>query len=260
MELTEEDLVILNSKIGLKHLLANKKVDLEKALRGARFELQLREIQAELVKLQLWVISQGKKVMVLVHGGDPSEKSGIIRKILSHNNPRHYRVEVNIPQKSNEHDGDWYFKSFVEKLPQPGEMVFWDRSWYNRAIYEPIHSLCTEEDYEQFMGQVNEFERMLVESGIQLIKIFINVGKKEQIRILREIKSSPLTKWKLTPFDELSKDHWEEYQENVKKMLQHTSTSHAPWTEISTDVGDNAILLAAKSILDLIPYQGKKGG
>jgi polyphosphate kinase len=172
MELTKEDLEILNSKIGIKHLLENKKIDLEKALYRARYELKLREIQVELVKMQLWLIANNKKLVVLFHGGDSSEKSGVIRKILSHNNPRHYRVEVNLPHRSDGESGEWYFKKFVEKLPQPGEMVLWDRSWYNRATIEPVHGLCSQEEYELFMGQVNEFEKMLVESGVHLIKFY----------------------------------------------------------------------------------------
>jgi polyphosphate kinase len=148
IELTAEDIEVLNSKIGLKNLLANKKIKLDKVLKNARHELKFRAIQEELVKLQLWVIANNKRVLVLFHGGDSSEKSTIIRKILSHNNPRHFRIEVNLPKKEGEEKDDYYFKKFIEKLPKAGEMVFWDRSWYNRALFETIGGICTKEEYD----------------------------------------------------------------------------------------------------------------
>ena len=255
MELTKEDIKILNSNIGLKHLLARKKIDLAKVLEEVRFELTLREIQAELVRMQLWIIENNKKLMVLFHGGDSSEKSGIIRKILSHNNPRHYRVEVNLPHRSKDLQGEWYFKKFVEKLPQGGEMVFWDRSWYNRAIIEPVHGLCSKDEYEQFMGQVNEFESMLTEAGITLVKFYFNISKKEQAKRLKEIKSSHLTKWKMTPLDEMSEGLWEEYQKHKEIMVAKTHTAHAPWIEIKKERREEELITAARHILSLMPYK-----
>jgi polyphosphate kinase len=255
MELTKEDLEILNSKIGIKHLLENKKIDLEKALYRARYELKLREIQVELVKMQLWLIANNKKLVVLFHGGDSSEKSGVIRKILSHNNPRHYRVEVNLPHRSDGESGEWYFKKFVEKLPQPGEMVLWDRSWYNRATIEPVHGLCSQEEYELFMGQVNEFEKMLVESGVHLIKFYFTISKKEQAKRIKNVKSSPLTKWKMTPFDEQSQEHWDEYKSYKEKMFANTSTDYAPWVEIMEDKREEEMIQAANHILKAFPYE-----
>lgn len=254
MELNKEDLKVLNSKIGLKHLLAKKKVDLSAALVAAKYETILREIQAELVKMQLWIIANNKKVMVLFHGGDPSEKSGIIRKILSHNNPRHYRVEVNLPHRSQKTNGEWYFKKFVEKLPQEGEMVFWDRSWYNRAVIEPVHGLCTQKEYEQFMEQVNAFEKMLTDSGITLIKFYFNISRKEQGRRLEEVKSSPLTKWKMTPYDETSKALWADYKDYKEKMIAHTNSAYSPWIEIDKERREEEMIAAARQLLELIPY------
>ena len=254
MELTKEDLEILNSKIGIKHLLAYKKIDLEKALYGARYELKLREVQVELVKMQLWLIANNKKLVVLFHGGDSSEKSAIIRKILSHNNPRHYRVEVNLPHRSEGQAGEWYFKKFVGKLPQPGEMVLWDRSWYNRAIIEPVHGLCTQEEYELFMGQVNDFEKMLVESGIHLLKFYFSISKKEQAQRIKNIKSSPLTKWKMTPFDEQSQELWDEYQSYKEKMFARTNTDYSKWIEITEDKREEEMIQAAKHILTCFQY------
>lgn len=257
MELSKEDLKILNSKIGLKHLLSRKKIDLKRALLAAKYEIVLREIQAELVKMQLWIIANEKKVMVLFHGGDPSEKSGIIRKILSHNNPRHYRVEVNLPHLSQKTNGEWYFKKFVEKLPQEGEMVFWDRSWYNRAIIEPVHGLCTQKEYELFMEQVNAFEKMLTDSGITLIKFYFNISRKEQARRLEEVKSDPLTKWKMTPFDETSKELWADYKDYKEKAMIQTNTNYAPWIEINKEKREEEMIEAARQLLQIVPYQSE---
>jgi polyphosphate kinase 2 (PPK2 family) len=255
MELTKDELEILNSKIGIKHLLANKKIDLEKVLYRARYELKLREIQVELVKMQLWLIANNKKLVVLFHGGDSSEKSGIIRKILSHNNPRHYRVEVNLPHRSEGPTGEWYFKKFVEKLPQPGEMVLWDRSWYNRAIIEPVHGLCTQVEYELFMGQVNDFEKMLVESGVHLLKFYFSISKKEQAKRIKNVKLSPLTKWKMTPFDEQSQELWNEYQSYKEKMFAGTNTEYAKWIEITEDKREEEMIQAANHILTCFQYE-----
>ncbi|WP_236138474.1 polyphosphate kinase 2 family protein [Mongoliitalea daihaiensis] len=255
VELSEEDLEVLNTKVGLKHLLASKKVDLGKALQAAKAEIRLREIKAELVKLQLWLIKHEKKLILLFHGGVSIEKSGIIRNILSHNNPRHYRIEVNLPHLSNPETGEWYFKKFVEKLPQPGEMVFWDRSWYNRALIEPIHGLCSAEEYDLFMKQVNGFEQMLVDSGYHLVKFYFTVGKKEQQKRMAEIQHDPLAKWKLLPLDYESYDLWEKYQEYKSAMFEHTDTPYAPWMEIAVEKRQDEIALAAQHLLSLFPYR-----
>ena len=134
-------------------------------------------------------------------------------------------------------------------------MVFWDRSWYNRALIEPVHGLCSKEEYDLFMGQVNDFERMLVESDIQLIKFYFTISKKEQDRRIKEVKSSPLSKWKMTPYDEKSKELWDQYQDYKNVMLEKTNTAIAPWIEIQKDHKEEEMIEAAKHILNLIPYQ-----
>jgi polyphosphate kinase len=258
MELTNEDLEILNSKIGLKHLLANKRINLQKVLTATRHELKLREIQAELVKLQLWVIANNKRVLVLFHGGDSSEKSTIIRKILSHNNPRHFRVEVNLPYSGQEDDGGYYFKKFIEKLPQAGEMVFWDRSWYNRALFEPILGICSEEQYEQFMDQVNNFDKMLVDSEITLIKFYFTVSPEEQADRYKELHKSPLTRWKTEHWIKDTKKFWKQYKKLKDAMFEKTNTPHAPWIEIDEETRELELIAAAEHLLESIPYQKNK--
>ena len=257
MELTNEDLEVLNSKIGLKHLLANKKINLQKVLTETRHELKLREIQAELVRLQLWVIANNKRVVVLFHGGDSSEKSTIIRKILSHNNPRHFRIEVNLPYSDQGDDGGYYFKKFIEKLPQAGEMVFWDRSWYNRALFEPILGICSEEQYQQFMDQVNNFDKMLVDSGITLIKFYFTVSPEEQADRYKELHKSPLTRWKAEHWIKDSKKFWKQYIKLKDSMFEKTSTPHAQWIEINEETRELELTAAAEHILKSIPYDKK---
>ncbi|WP_194777212.1 polyphosphate kinase 2 family protein [Pararhodonellum marinum] len=256
MNLTKEDLEILNSKVGIKHLLENKKIDLEKVILQAKYETKLREIQAELVKLQTWFIENKQKIVLVFHGGDASEKSGVIRRILSHNNPRHYRIEVNLPHRTLGNDGEWYFKHFINLLPQPSEMVIYDRSWYNRALIEPVNGLCTQEEYERFMEQVIPFEKMLVDSGIHLVKFYFSITKKEHARRLAEMKADPLTKWKLTPYDENAQELWDEYKKYKEKMFAQTDTPYAPWVEIIEDRREEELISAAEYILKTIPYKG----
>lgn len=257
MVLTKEDVEVLNSKIGLKHLLANKKINLEVVLKETRHELKLREIQAELVKLQLWIIANNKRVVVLFHGGDSSEKSTIIRKILSHNNPRHFRIEVNLPQSSDADKGGYYFKKFIGKLPQAGEMVFWDRSWYNRALFEPILGMCSNEEYQRFMDQVNNFDKMLIDSGIILIKFYFTVSPEEQDDRYKELNKSPLTRWKTEHWIKDSNKFWKQYKKLKDKMFEETSTSYAPWIEIDEETRELELIAAAEHILKQIPYEGK---
>ena len=167
--LTEKDVAILNSRIGQKHLFADRKVDLERALRMTKYEMKLRELQAELIRVQKWGLENGRKMVIVFEGRDAAGKGGAIRRSTAHINPRHYRI-VALPKPTEEEEGQWYFQRYVNRLPKPGEMVFFDRSWYNRAVVEPVNGFCTPKQYEIFMGQVNEFERMIRESDTHLIK------------------------------------------------------------------------------------------
>lgn len=257
MNLQEDDIKLLNSKIGLKHLFAHEEVNVQEALQQTRYELRLRDIQAELVKLQSWVIEEGKKLVVLFHGSDPSEKSGIIRTILGHNNPRHYRIEVHVPSRENESTGEWYFQKYAQQLPYPGEMVFFDRSWYNRAIIEPVLGLCTEKEYERFMKNVNDFEKLIVDSGIILVKFYFTISKKEQERRLKATKADPLTKWKIEKYDEDAHVRWSEYLDYKDKMFAKTNTALAPWWEIKADRREEELIEAAEHLLKICPYQSK---
>jgi len=252
--LTAKDMEILSTRIGMKYLLADKKVNLQKALRQARYELELRKLQEDLIKLQNWIIKNGQKVVTIFEGRDAAGKGGAIRRITAHINPRHVRI-VALPKPTEEERGQWYFQRYVNQLPKPGEMVFFDRSWYNRAVVEPVNGFCTDEEYDIFMGQVNDFEKMIVESGIYLVKFYISITKEEQARRFKEIKSSPLKKWKMTSVDEQAQQLWDKYTEYKQRMFECTNTEMCPWTVIKADRKTYARLEATQHLLETIPYQ-----
>jgi polyphosphate kinase 2 len=254
MEISEEDLKLLNSKIGLRYLFADKTTDVKKALRLSKYEQELRRLQGELVKAQDWIIMNKKKVVVLFEGRDAAGKGGAIRRITAHINPRYFRI-VALPKPSIEEQGQWYFQRYVNQLPKPGEMVLFDRSWYNRAVIEPVNNFCTQEEYHTFMGQVNEFERMIQEGDTYLIKFYYSITKEEQARRFTDIKSSPLKKWKMSPLDEKAQELWNDYTEYKLKMFNQTNTQNSPWIIIEADRKTEARIAAIKHILDVLPYQ-----
>lgn len=258
LELTAEDVSILNSKIGLKYLIADKKTNVDKALRLAKYELKLRDLQAELIQLQNWTIREGKKIVVLFEGRDAAGKGGAIRRLTAHINPRHYRI-VALRKPTSEEIGQWYFQRYVNQLPKEGEIVFFDRSWYNRAIVEPVNEFCTTVEYNIFMGQVNDFERMIVESGTYLIKIYLSITKEEQANRFQDIRNSRLKRWKMTPVDERAQELWEVYTAYKKKMFSQTDTEIAPWKVIQADRKSEARIEVAELLLQTIPYVHGEG-
>ncbi len=254
MQLSKEDVALLNTPIGMKCLFADKNTDLKKALVQARYETEMRVLQAELIKLQNWVIDNGKKVVVLFEGRDAAGKGGAIRRITAHINPRYYRI-VALPKPTEEEVGQWYFQRYVNRLPKAGEMVFFDRSWYNRAIVEPVNGFCTTEQYETFMNQVNDFERMIQESDTYLIKFYFSINKEEQARRFQDIKTSPIKKWKMTPVDMNAQRLWDEYTQYKVKMMERTNLESSPWITIEANEKSVARVAAAKYVLDKIPYK-----
>lgn len=254
LSLSPQNLELLNSSIGLKYLLADSTTNPEKALKLAEYEVRLRELQAELVKLQNWVIENGKKIVILFEGRDAAGKGGAIRRISAHINPRYYRV-VALPKPADEEKGQWYFQRYVNKLPKEGEIVFFDRSWYNRAVVEPVNEFCTQEEYQIFMGQVNDFERMIMESDTYLIKLYFSITKEEQIIRFKDIRSNPLKHWKITPLDEKAQLLWDEYTVYKEKMFEKTHTERAPWKIIQANRKTESRIEALEYILQTIPYE-----
>lgn len=253
-KLSDSELAVLNSPMGLKYLFENKKVDVKRALRLANYEIELRQLQAQLIQLQEWVIREGKKVVVLFEGRDAAGKGGAIRRITAHINPRQYRI-IALPKPTEEERGQWYFQRYVNHLPKPGEIVFFDRSWYNRAVVEPVNGFCSEGEYETFMGQVNDFERMIQSSDTYLIKFYFSISKEEQARRFADIKSSPLKRWKMTPVDEASQGLWDEYTRYKERMFAETHTENAPWIIIEANQKTKARLEALDHLLQALPYR-----
>ena len=254
VELTEGDVKILNSKIGLRQLVRSSKVNLNRALTYARYDVDLRQMQAEMIKLQSWVEKNKKKVVIIYEGRDAAGKGGAIRRTAAHINPRAYRV-IALPKPTTEEAGQWYFQRYVKRLPVPGEIVFFDRSWYNRAVVEPVNGFCTKKQYDIFMENVNEFEKMLVQSDTYLIKLYFSISKEEQARRFEDIKEDPLKRWKMTPVDEKAQELWDKYTEYKQVMFNHTDTERAPWIIIDANHKVSARLNSIKHILERIPYE-----
>ena len=254
MELTERDIKILNSKLGIKNILGSDPFNVEKALRYAKYEKRLKEYQAQLIDLQDWVIKNRKRVVIIFEGRDAAGKGGAIRRITAHINPRHFRV-VALPKPNEEEVDQWYFQRYVNELPKPGHIVFFDRSWYNRAVVEPVNSFCTAREYETFMEQVNPFEKMIKDSGTHLLKIYFSISKEEQARRFEDIKASPVKRWKMTPVDEIAQSLWDEYTSYKERMFEHTNTEEVPWKIIKANRKTSARIEAIKYILENVPYE-----
>ncbi len=253
-KLTDDDVELLNSNVGLKLLFSKSKVDVHAALRAARQETLLREKQAELINLQAWVVEQQERVVILFEGRDAAGKGGAIRRITAHLNPREFRI-VALDKPTEDEARQWYFQRYVERLPRPGEIVFFDRSWYNRAVVEPVNGFCTKAQYAIFMNQVNDFERMITESGVRLIKFYFSITKEEQARRFEDIKRDPRKRWKLTPVDARAQELWDDYTQYKKRMFEATDRANAPWTILDANQKASARLAAIDHILDVIPYR-----
>ncbi|PIF01671.1 MAG: polyphosphate kinase 2 [Maribacter sp.] len=254
MTLTNDDLELLNSKLGLRCLFGSKKIDLEKTLAEVKYEFKLREQQAELVKLQTWAIENRKKIVILFEGRDAAGKGGAIRRMAAHINPRYYRI-VALNKPTEDEEGQWYFQRYVNELPKPGKIVFFDRSWYNRAVVEPVNGFCDQEQYDRFMSQVNDFEKMIIASDTYLIKLYFSITKEEQKKRFEDIRKSDLKRWKLSVVDEKAQDLWDEYTKYKQVMLGDTDTEHAPWVVIKADKKTEARLKAIDYVLKAIPYK-----
>jgi polyphosphate kinase 2 len=220
------------------------------------YEKQKYHLQVELLKLQAWVKGTGQKVVILFEGRDAAGKGGAIKRFMEHLNPRGARV-VALEKPSEVEKGQWYFQRYVQHLPTAGEIVLFDRSWYNRAGVERVMGFCKEDEYHEFMRQTPEFERNLVRSGVHLIKFWFSVSREEQRRRFKERKSHPLKQWKLSPIDLASLDKWEEYTRAKEAMFYYTDTTDAPWTVIKSDCKKRARLNAMRYVLLKLPYAGR---
>ncbi len=220
------------------------------------YERHKYRLQVELLKLQAWVKATGQRVVILFEGRDAAGKGGTIKRFMEHLNPRGARV-VALEKPSEVERGQWYFQRYVSELPTAGEIVMFDRSWYNRAGVEKVMGFCTEDEYAEFMRQVPEFERNLVRSGIHLIKFWFSVSRHEQRRRFQERRLHPLKQWKLSPVDLASLDKWDQYTKAKEAVFFYTDTADSPWTVIKSDCKKRARLNAMRYVLHKLPYTNK---
>lgn len=220
------------------------------------YESELKDLQIELLKLQNHVKEQGLKILMIFEGRDAAGKGGTIKRITEHLNPRGARV-VALDKPSDVEKTQWYFQRYIQHLPSAGEMVFFDRSWYNRGGVEPVMGFCTEDEHKEFLHEVGEFERMLVNSGIILFKFYFSVSKHEQAKRFKERKTDPLKQYKLSPVDAKSQSLWDKYSIAKYSMLLASHTEHAPWVIIRSDDKKKARLNCIRHILGEVDYPKK---
>ena len=228
--------------------------DKPKKIEKKFYEQELRRLQIELVKLQEWVKLKGLKVVAVFEGRDAAGKGGVIKRITESLSPRIVRV-VALPAPTERERTQWYFQRYVANLPAAGEIVLFDRSWYNRAGVERVMGFCTEDEYREFLRSCPEFERMLVRSGITLIKYWFSVTDEEQERRFQARIDDPTKRWKLSPMDLESRTRWVEYSRAKDEMFKYTDIKQAPWYVVNSDVKKRARLNCIAHFLSLIPYQ-----
>lgn len=223
---------------------------------GDAYEADLRLLQIELVKLQREVIAKGRRLLVIFEGRDTAGKDGSIKSVSENLSPRDTKV-VALGKPSSLEESEWYFQRYIAQLPSGGETILFNRSWYNRAGVEKVMGFCTDAQYKQFMGTVNDFESLLTKSDIQIIKYYLDISKEEQAKRLKEREKDPLKQWKISPIDQKAQKKWDAYSVARDQMLKNTSTSDAPWTVISANDKKLAHLNLIRDLLSRVDYPCK---
>ena len=255
-KLTLEDFKKASSNNELLQIIKQKNIPIDKVNKRLFYEEELRRLQIELVKLQQWVSKNNKSVAIVFEGRDAAGKGGNIRRFTEHLNPRSMRV-VALDKPTKVEQGQWYFRRYIRKLPNPGEIVFFDRSWYNRAVVEPVMGFCTETQYKKFMVQVPEFEHMLYEDGMILIKFWFSISKNEQLDRFNARLETPLKRWKFSPVDKKGQELWDKYSHYKEQMFSKTHTSYSPWITVRANDKKIARLECIRYVLSKFDYDGK---
>lgn len=255
--LSLEEVQNTQTKQELLALLKSKKTPFQKIESTLVYESELRDLQIELVKLQRWVAKENKRVAVIFEGRDAAGKGGSIRRFMEHLNPRSTRL-VALNKPTNVEKGQWYFQRYIKELPNPGEIVFFDRSWYNRAVVEPVMGFCQKTQYKEFMTQVPEFEHMLYEDGLIIIKFWLSISKDEQLKRFEARKRTPLKRWKFSPVDQKGQMLWDSYSYYKEEMFSKTHTTYSPWMIVKTNNKKVARLECIRHVLSQFDYEGKK--
>jgi polyphosphate kinase 2 len=243
-------------ELGKKKIFSNANYPYPKKMAREEYETTKQQLQIELLKMQNWVKETGQRIVILCEGRDAAGKGGTIKRMMEHLNPRGARV-VALEKPTEEESGQWYFQRYIKYMPTKGEIVLFDRSWYNRAGVERVMGFCQPGEYLEFMRQAPEVERMLVRSGIRFYKLWFSVSRNEQFRRFQGRQHDPLKQWKLSPIDMASLDKWQDYTEAKEAMFFYTDTADAPWTVVKSDCKKRARINAMKYVLHSLDYPNK---
>ncbi|MDR2905257.1 MAG: polyphosphate kinase 2, partial [Helicobacteraceae bacterium] len=248
-----EKLNLLKSNEGLRKIVGKAK--LAKAIEAVEYSKELEKLQVELIKLQNWVTEKKRRVAILFEGRDAAGKGGAIKRFIEALNPRKYRV-VALPKPTEVEAGQYYFQRYMAQLPNPGEIVFFDRSWYNRAVVEPVFGFCSKEQYEHFMREAPEIEQNLINDGIILVKFWFSVSKDTQKERFDSREHNPLKQWKLSPVDKQAQKKWDEFTFYKEQMFSRTHTGYSPWIIVNSNNKAKARLESIRYVLSIIDYDG----
>jgi polyphosphate kinase 2 len=253
---TLEDFTKAKKRKHLIKIAEQRGMNIKRAIRNVRYEEELRLLQTELVKLQQWVAKKNLRVAVLFEGRDAAGKGGSIKRFTEHLNPRSMRV-VALAKPTDVEKGQWYFRRYIKELPNPGEIVFFDRSWYNRAVVEPVMGFCNKKQYDKFMVQVPGFEHMLYEDGVIIIKFWFSISKEEQKKRFDARLENPLKIWKFSPVDMKGQELWDKYTYYKEQMFSKTHTTFSPWIIVKTNDKKTARLESIRYVLSQFEYTGR---
>ena len=256
MKFTPEHLQQSKARNDLIDIAKANGISLTKALQKIHYEAELKALQSELVNLQQWIAKKQMRVAILFEGRDASGKGGCIKRFKEHLNPRTARV-VALTKPTNVERGQWYFRRYIKVLPNPGELVFFDRSWYNRAVVEPVMGFCSNKQYQKFIVQVPEFEHLLYEDNLKIIKFWFSIAKEEQKKRFDARLENPLKQWKFSPVDEKGQSLWKEYTFHKEEMFSKTHTNFSPWIIVKANDKKQARLESIRYVLSQFNYDGK---
>ncbi len=254
--LTKEDFEKATSNKELLAIINEKNINIDKVKYRLFYEEELKKLQIELVKLQQWISKNNKRVAIIFEGRDAAGKGGNIRRFSEHLNPRSTRL-VALTKPTEVEKGQWYFRRYIKELPNSGEIVFFDRSWYNRAVVEPVMGFCNQSQYDNFMVQVPEFEHMLYEDKVVLIKFWFSISKGEQLSRFNARLETPLKRWKFSPVDRKGQELWNDYTHYKEQMFSKTHTSYSPWIIVRANNKKVARLESIRYVLSQFNYDGK---
>ncbi len=256
MSFRAEHLIGVKTRDDLIAIAQENDIPVTKTLDKLKYEAELLMLQAEFVNLQKWIAQNNKRVAVIFEGRDAAGKGGSIKRFKEHLNPRTSRV-VALTKPTEVEKGQWYFRRYIKALPNAGEIVFFDRSWYNRAVVEPVMGFCTKQQYDLFIGQVPEFEHLLYEDNVKIIKFWFSISKEEQKQRFDDRLNNPLKRWKFSPVDMKGQELWDQYTHYKEQMLSKTHTNFSPWIIVKTNDKKQARLESMRYVLSQFDYEGK---